>query len=62
MKVVISINDFNETHKQQIIERIGHLADLKFVDQFIPETDFVEQIQDAEIVVGWPKAALINKT
>jgi len=62
MKAVISINDFNETHQQQIRERIGHLAELKFIDQFIPETDFLEQIQDAEIVVGWPKAELINKT
>jgi len=62
MKVIIAINDFNKIHKQQIQKRIDHLVDLKFVDQFIPETDFLEQIQDAEIVAGWPKAELINKT
>jgi D-2-hydroxyacid dehydrogenase (NADP+) len=62
MKVIVAINDFNEIHKQQIQECLGHLVDLKFVDQFIPETDFLEHMNDAEIVAGWPKAELINKT
>ncbi len=62
MKAVIAVNDFNANHLKQIEEKIGHLINLSFVDQFLSDDDFLNHIKDAEIFVGWPRTDLLIKS
>ncbi len=60
--VVIAVDDFDQTHRELILGRLKGLADIHFIPQSMNDDQFISEIRDVSVFVGWPKPELLKST